>query len=140
MAKSILREAKVEVNGVDLSDHVQKVTITKKSDEQDVTAMGAKSKETLLGISDDQAMVTFYQDHAEGSVNRTLGPLQGSNTPFKVKITHSTGSISKTNPAWEIAESILPEFTPLDGQVGSAETTDVTFKPAGGQGLQELTS
>jgi len=140
MAKSILREAKVEVNGVDLSNHVQKVTVTKKADEQDVTAMGAKSKETLLGISDDMIQVTFYQDHAEGSVNRTLSPLQGSNTPFKIKVTHSSGSISKTNPAWEIEECILPEFTPLDGQVGSAETTDCSFKPAGGEGLKELTS
>lgn len=140
MAKSILREAKVEVNGVDLSDHVQKVTVTKKAEEQDVTAMGAKSKETLLGISDDQITVTFYQDHAEGSVNRTCSPLQGSNTPFKVKVTHASGAISKANPAWEIELAILPEFTPLDGQVGSAETTDCTFKPAGGEGLKELTS
>jgi hypothetical protein len=140
MAKSILRDAKVYVNGVDLSDHVQKATVTKKADEQDTTAMGAKSKETLLGISDDQIQVTFFQDHAEGSVNRTLAPLQGSNTTFTVKVVHSSGSVSKTNPGWEIDTAILPEFTPLDGQVGSAETTDCTFKPAGGEGLKELTS
>lgn len=139
MAKSILREAQVKVNGVDLTNHVQKATITKKAEEQDVTAMGAKSKETLLGISDDQIAVTFFQDHAEGSVNRTLAPLQGSNSPFKIEVTHASGLVSKTNPKWVINEAILPEFTPLDGTVGSAETTDVTFKPAGGEGLQEKT-
>lgn len=140
MAKSILKDAKVYVNGVDLSDHVQKVSVPKKADEQDVTAMGAKSKETLLGISDDSIQVTFYQDHAEGSVNRTLAPLQGSNSTFTVKVTHASGVISKTNPGWEIEQAILPEYTPIDGQVGSAETTDCTFKPAGGEGCKELTS
>jgi hypothetical protein len=140
MAKRILRDAQVTVNEVDLTDHVQKVTVNKKADEQDVTAMGAESKETLLGISDDSIAVTFYQDFAEGSVNSTLGPLQGSNEPFAVKVVSESGVVSKTNPGYEIEEAILPEFTPVDGQVGSASTTDVTFKPAGGEGLKELTA
>lgn len=136
----IIRDAKVTVNGVDLSDHVQKVTVTKKAEEQDVTAMGAVSKQTELGISDDMIQVTFYQDYKEGSVNRTLSPLQGSNTTFVVEVVPTSEAISKTNPGFEISEAILPEFVPVDGQVGSASTTDCTFKPAGGEGMKELTS
>jgi hypothetical protein len=52
MAKFVLTNASVSVNGVDLSDHVQSVTVETTRDDVEVTAMGATYKSYLGGLGD----------------------------------------------------------------------------------------
>ena len=86
MAKQILRDAYLSVNGVDLSDHVDTVALSEKWPSVDVTGMGSLFMERLLGIGDASAAVTFFNDYSSGEVHDTLHPLARSNTPFPIVI------------------------------------------------------
>jgi len=140
MSKFILKNAFIEVNGVNLSDHCSQVEIDDGADEVDVTSMGAANKETLLGIGDAQITATFFQDFAEGSVDGTLHSIYKSNTPFAVKVRPDSGAVGKTNPEYVMSESILPSYKALSGSVGAASTTDVAFKNAGSKGIERKTA
>jgi hypothetical protein len=139
MAKQIFRDVNLVVNGVDLTDHLQQVSVPVSADEQDVTAMGAKNKQTLLGIGDGEVTATLFQDFDDGSVDATLAPLQGENEPFEVLVTPKSGVISKNNPARRIKEAILPSFNGISGSVGQAGTADVAFKNVGNDGVERIT-
>jgi hypothetical protein len=139
MAKQIVRDVNLEVNGVDLTDHLQQISVPVSADEQDVTAMGAKNKQTLLGIGDGEVTATLFQDFDDGSVDATLSPLQGENEPFEVLVTPKSGVISKNNPARRMKEAILPAFNGITGSVGQAGTADVVFKNVGEDGVERLT-
>jgi len=139
MSKEIIRDVKIEVNGVDLSDHLQQIGTPKSADEQDVTAMGAKNKETLLGIGDGEITATFFQDYDDGSVDAVLAPLQGENEPFEVLVTPKSGVISKNNPARRIKEAILPSINAVSGAVNAVSMIDAVFKNAGQGGVERLT-
>lgn len=133
MAKKILTDVTLEVNGVELTENVQQISVPKSSDEVDVTAMGDEEKATLLGMSTGEVTATLFQDFDEGAVDATLDPLQGKNEPFPVVVKPTSGAISKTNPAYFMAAAILPAYNPINGAVGAASQTDCAFKNAGGK-------
>jgi activator of 2-hydroxyglutaryl-CoA dehydratase len=137
MAKTILRNASITVNGVDLSNHCSQVEVDTKFDEVDVTGYGANAKEILLGIGDGNISATFFQDFAAGSVDATLFPLAGSNTPFVVGVKGEKAVKSATNPEYKM-EAVLPDYKPLSGSVGAASTTQITFRNAAQAGIERL--
>lgn len=139
MAKTILRNATITVNGVDLSNHCSQVEIDEKYAEVDVTGFGANNQETRLGIGDGTISATVFQDFAAGSVDATLNALVGSNNPFTVKVKAENASKAATNPEW-VMEAVLPDYKPLSGAVGAASTTQVTFRNAAQTGIERLTS
>lgn len=127
MAKQILRDAYLSVNGVDLSDHVDTIALSEKWPNIDVTGMGAAFMERLLGIGDASATVNFFNDYATGEVHDTLHALAGSNTPFPIVIRPvKTGGVSATNPNITM-QCVLDAYDPVNGKVGAANMTSVTF-------------
>lgn len=128
MAKNILRNASLKVNGVLLSDHTKKVATNFKWDRVETSAMGSIYKNYLLGLADASITCDFYNDTAAGSVYATLQPLAGSNTPFEVEVIQdSTLSTSATNPRL-IMWSVLDGFDFVNGEVGQANMmSGVTF-------------
>lgn len=134
MAKHVLKDAQVVVNAVDLSDHVSAVTVETTRPEVDVTAMGADYMETMPGIPDATITVSFFNDYAAGEVYATLQPLSLTDTPFTVAVRPTTAAISATNPEMQMS-ALMYSFNPLGGDVGSANTTDVTFRNASQTGI-----
>ena len=134
MAKHVLKDAQVVINAVDLSDHVSSVTIESARPEVDVTSMGADFMETIAGIPDATITVSFFNDYAAGEVDATLWPLASSDTPFTVAIRPTTAAISATNPEYQMS-SLLFNYSPIAGDIGSANTTEVTFRNAAQTGL-----
>ncbi len=126
MAKHVLKNAALQVNSIDLSDHVRSVTVNSQYDEVDVTGMGDTSKKTALGLSDDSFEVEFFQDYAASEVDASLWPLLGG-SEFLVKVWPNGTVTSATNPSYS-ATCILPVYQPLAGDIGSANMTTVTFK------------
>jgi hypothetical protein len=140
MAKLIARDVKLVVDDVDLSNHVQDIDTPEKWTNVDVTGMGAKFMERLLGIGDFSVPVTFFQDYAAGSVHATLSQLAGSNTPFKVEITPvKSVAVSATNPRF-VFFAVLDGYTPVKGKVGDASTMQVTFYNAEQSGVSVYTT
>lgn len=139
MAKIVLKDAYVSVNGTVISDHVSEVTIETSRDEVDVTSMGDVSKETLAGIGDATITVTVFNDYAAGALDSVMFPLSSTNTPFTVEIRPTSASRGTSNPAYTIS-ALMFGYSPIAGGVGAASTTTLTFRNASQTGLQRLTA
>ena len=101
--------------------------------------MGATAKAYAKGLGDANITVTFLQDFAAGSVDATLYPLKAGNTTFTVGVRPVNASRSATNPEYQIT-ALLFGYNPLDGGIGEASSTDVTFRNASQAGMTRLTA
>lgn len=127
MGKIVLKDAKVIVNGVDLSDHVASVAVNLSQEDVDVTAMGAAGKQRLPGLKDESFEITWLSDWAAAKVDATLQPLYNNGTSHAVEVRPTSGARSATNPAY-LGTCYLMEYSPISGDVGSrgeAKTTHV---------------
>ncbi|HEY7730259.1 MAG TPA: hypothetical protein VH950_05075 [Gaiellaceae bacterium] len=134
MPKHVLRDCRVEVNSVVLSDHANAVTIEASRPEVEVTAMGSAFQEFTPGIPDGTITVTFLQDYDAAKVDATIWPLISSATPVNVNIRTTSGAISATNPEFQMS-ALVYSYSPISGDLGSPNTTEVTFRNASSTGI-----
>jgi hypothetical protein len=134
MAIFTLTDAYVVVNGVTLSDHANKVTVTDTRDEVDVTAFGATSKAIAKGLGDASISIDFFQDFAAGKVHATLQPLISSTTPVTIEVRPTSAARSTTNPA-AVMSGLLMGYNMLDGGVGEATKITAEFKNGAQAGI-----
>lgn len=125
MAAFVYKDARLEVNSVNLSDHVRQVTLQYEADEQDKTAMGDNSKKRLAGLKNWQITVEFNQDFAAANVDATLFSLVGA-AAFPIKLRPTTSAISATNPEYQ-GNAILTSYQPLGGSVGDIAVAPITL-------------
>ena len=135
MAAFTLTDALIIINGVTLSDHGNKVTITDTREEKDATAFGATSKSSLKGLGEASIVVGLYQDYAAGKTHATLLPLISSTTPVQVEVRATSAARSATSPGHVLATALLFDYTPLDASVGDVPMTTATFKNSGNAGM-----
>jgi hypothetical protein len=133
MAKLVLRDCYIEVDGVDFSDHVSSVEVTLSKDEIDTTNFGGSGRERAHGLKDDSFVLNFQQDFAASSVDATLFPLYDDETEFDVVVRATADAQGADNPTYT-GTCILLEYQPLAGDVGSLSETSVTF-PAQRDGI-----
>ena len=137
MAKQIIQFEKVKVNNVDLTDHIDTLILQEKWDDNDVSSLGAKAHEHLLGLADPTIQLDFFQDFDVSEVHATLGPLAGSNTAFPIEVTtDSRASVSATNPKFTI-QVLMPNYDILNGTIGKPSKTSITFVNASQDGIVE---
>lgn len=139
MAIYVGTNAQVLINGVDLSDHVHKVTTNDDRDKVDITAMGATNRTYTKGLGDGGCDVEFYQDFASAKVHQTLQPLIGSSTPFNVEVRPVNAARSATNPAF-LMSALLYSYPFIDNQVGDASMVTAHFDNASQTGVTYPTS
>lgn len=140
MAITVLTNAYVLVNGVDLSDHCSKVTTEDKRDSVDVTAMGATNKAVAKGLGDATIKLDFFQDFAAAKVHATLQPLIGSSSTVAVEVRPTNAARSATNPAILLAGALLMNYSGLDGKVGDASAISAEFQNGSAAGMTYPTS
>lgn len=134
MAKVILRDAFISVNGVTLSDHANEVSIDSEKDEHDTTGFGATSKEISLGLGDGSISMTFFQDFAAGSVDATLWPIHNGSTAVPIVVRPTSAAVSATNPQYTMT-GVLPNYSPVSGSVGEPSTIEANFRNASQAGI-----
>ena len=138
MAKFVLRNAFIQVNGVNLSDHCSSVTVESSADDVDLTSFGASAyREYAQGFKDATITATFFQDYGLASVHATLQPLYdaaGGGT-FAVYVKADSGTTNSTNPRMELITARMFSYNPLAGAVGDGSSMDVEFRNAGTAGL-----
>lgn len=120
----------VTVNAVDLTDHVQNIDTPKSADQHDITTFADRAHRFKLGLSNDGLSLNFWQDFDAAKVDATLGPLQGSNTPFPV-VVEIVGVKTLT------MQCLLPNYTPLSGAAGEPSATQCEFLCGDGEGWVE---
>jgi hypothetical protein len=141
MAIFVFTDAKVLVNGVDLSDHCSKVTCVDDRNAVDVTTMGSSYEQETKGLGKASITLDFFQDFAAAKVHATLQPLIASSTPVAVEVRPTSGARSATNPAFLLASALLFTYSGLDGSVGDAASMSAEFRNApAGTGMTYPTS
>lgn len=126
MAKFVLKDADVVVNGVNLSDHVASVEISTSADDVNLTAMGAQGVQRQAGLRDESIKIKWRQDFAAAKVDATLWPIYSGQTTVNVVVKPFSGAVSATNPSYT-GSCYLLDYIPLSGDVGSAADADSTF-------------
>jgi hypothetical protein len=125
MARLVLTNAYITVNGVNLSDHIASVTLTTNRDVVETTAFSSTAARTRIGgLADNSVTLEFHQDYATSSVEATIYPLLGSTTSVVVKPNGATTATD--NPSYTFS-ALVSEWTPLNGAVGELATASVTW-------------
>lgn len=127
MAVSVLKNASVTINSVDLSDHVESVVVTFAVDQLEITAMGMSGHRYDDGLQANQIVVNLYQDYAASETEATVYSLVGSTTTVVVK--PDNGAVSATNPSYTLSNTFLASHQPLgsSGRVGEMPMVQLTF-------------
>jgi len=126
VAQIVLTDASVEVNSVDLSDHVTQVVLNYEVDAVEVTAMSDGAHKFTGGLTNVSATIDFQQDFDAASVDATIEPLVGTTTTVIIKPTSS--AVGATNPSYTLTDTYVASHTPLNASVGDLSTTSVEFQ------------
>ena len=79
MAKLVLTNAVVKINGTDYSSNVNQVEIAVTADEIDTTAFSSSGWRTVTGgLKSGSTTLSFHNDYAAGALDSTLWPLFNS--------------------------------------------------------------
>ncbi len=135
MAKHVLYDVSLTVNGVDLSDHVESVSFVETTNGQAAAAMGDVNDYEMPGtlkLSDVTA--TFYQDYASAKVYATLHAACAARSTFNIVAKPTSSSASATNPQWTIP--VFVKSHPVLGATrGARHMTQVVFGIAGAHSI-----
>ena len=132
MARIVLTDAKVTINGVNLSDHIASITLNESADVVETTAFSSTAAKTrVAGLRDNSVTLEFHQDFASSSVEATInGSTSLVGTVTAIVVQPTSGSVSATNPSYSFS-ALVSEWTSLNGSVGELSTASVTWPISG---------
>ncbi len=125
MAKFVLKDAFLEVNSVDLSSHVESLTVNHGAETPERTSMSENTRTRLPGLIDWSIDVTFRQDFAAALVDVTLFALVGA-AAFTIEVRPTSAAASVTNPKYT-GNALLGSYNPIAGTVGDTANAPVTL-------------
>jgi hypothetical protein len=115
----------IKVATIDLSDHVQSVTLNRTFDELSVVAMGDSSAKAVKGLETSSITIDFLNDTASASVLPTLQAAFGT-TVTVVLLQDKTAAVSATNPLYTMS-CLVNNLTDINGAVGDISMQSVTW-------------
>jgi hypothetical protein len=119
----------VKVNSVDLSDHVNNITLNRNFDELETTAMGDSGHRYIKGLEASSVTIDFLNDTASASVLQTLQASWG--TQVTVVLLQNKGTaVSATNPLYTMTV-LLNGTTDINGATGDLSTQSITWNVCG---------
>jgi len=119
----------VKVNSVDLSDHVNNITLNRNFDELEVTAMGDSGHKFIKGLEASSITLDFLNDLATSSVLQTLQAAWGTNVTV-VLLQNKGTAVSATNPLYTMT-ALINGTTDINGATGDLSTQSVTWNVSG---------
>jgi hypothetical protein len=120
----VITNAAVTIGGVDLSQHITKVTLSSTRAEIETTTFGNSAKRRVGGLADNSVSIDFNNDYSGASVESTLYPLLGSTA--QVQVWPNGTTTGTANPKFTF-NVLVTEWPSLDAQVGELTTASVTF-------------
>jgi len=129
MAVFLNNKVGVKVNSVDLSDHVQSITLNRVFEELAVTAMGDSGQKFVKGLEASSVSIDFINDTASANVLATLQAAWGTNVTV-VLLQEKGTAVSATNPLYTMT-CLVNNITPINGAVGDLSTQSVTWNVSG---------
>ena len=115
MAKFVFTDGFFSINAVDLSDHVESITIIFGAETPDMTSMSDITRRRLPGLIDWTVDVGFRQDFAAASVDKTMFDLVGA-AAVAIEIRPTSAAVGPTNPKFT-GNVLVGQYNPLAGTV-----------------------
>ena len=125
MAVFLNNKVGLKINAVDLSDHVQSVTLNWAADELEITAMGDQSHRFVKGLESGTFTVSLLNDTAATSVLQTLNAAFG--TTVAVRLVQSKADTIGADNQLYTFDVLINNLTPVNGATGDIATQDLTF-------------
>jgi hypothetical protein len=130
MAKIVLKDAFVSVDGNDISDHVSQVTLGYEADAVEKTAMGALTHNNIGGTLKNWSVeAELHSNYAAAALDSILFPLVGTEVAVIVRADKTAG-VGASNPNYT-GQGIVTSYPPIGGAVGDLATSSVSIVPAG---------
>jgi len=129
MAKLVLTNANVSLNGTDITSNVAAVTVSTTAAEVPTTSFGSGGAVTRVsGLIDNSVTLSLHNDY--NAIDGLIFPLIGSTAVTMIVKPAGTAAASASSP--HLSFSVLcTEFTPVNGAVGELNTADVTWPISG---------
>lgn len=124
MAKIVLTEPYISLDGVDLSDHITSVALGTVYDLVEVTEMGNIAKKFVGGLENNTLALEIQQDFGIGEVESVIYPNRGLRINAIVRPVD--GPRSATNPEYTF-QVLVSEWAPLTGSIGNLATVSVSW-------------
>lgn len=130
-------DARVEINGVDLSDWVTNVTLPREFEALEDTAMGDTGRSRLAGLEDSTIGINFNQDFAASAVDATIAAALG--TVIVIKVRPTSAAIAATNPEY-VGSYLVNQYSPFGNGVGELATVNTSWPLSDPTGIARNTS
>jgi len=127
MPKQVFTDPFFSVDGVDLSDRVESLTLTYESEANDAASGGDATRGMLPGLKNWGIEVNFRQDYAAAKVDATLFAKLGTESALVLR--PATAVVSATNPQYT-GNGLLTSYTPLAGSVGAVIDAPASWVPS----------
>ena len=125
MAKLVLTNAVVKINGTDYSSNVNQVEIAVTADEIDTTAFSSTGWRTVTGgLKSGSVTLSFHNDFAAAGLDSTLWNL--FNTLATVVVLPNGTAASSSNPSYTFT-ALVNNVTPVSGAVGDLAVQNLTW-------------
>jgi hypothetical protein len=134
MAKYIIDDPVVTIDGDDHSDHFSSVEIEAEFEQVSVTAFGADFNEYLPGLGEATMTFEAFQDHAANELDQNMWPIFINKTPVVITVRPTSAAVSASNPKYSMT-GVLTTYAPISGAKGEASTTTLTFNNAAQTGI-----
>lgn len=125
MAKFVMKNATVTVNGTDISTHVAELSVEVRQPEVDTTAFGTGSRTYVSGIKEGTVTLSLHQDFAASSVNTVFNPLLGSYATVVASGTFGGTAVAGT------AVCYVNSVTPFGGAIGDLAVMNLSLPTNG---------
>jgi len=130
MAKYVVTDATLSINGEDVSSAVARAELSQTAAEVDVTDFGSGGNTELIGgLKSGSLSFDIHQDYGTGAVSTVLQDLVGTIGTFVV--TPNGATPSSENPQFT-ATALITTVTFVSGSVGDLATASYTFPTTGG--------
>ena len=125
MAKIVLTNAVVKINGTDFSPNVNQIELSLQSDEVDTTSFSATGWRTVTGgLKSGSVTLSLHNDFAAGAIDSVLFGLFNTSATFVV-IPNGT-AVTASNPSYNF-ECLVNSLQPISGSVGDLAVQSLTL-------------
>jgi hypothetical protein len=130
MAKFVVKDPIITINGGTVSANVAQVTIALEADDVETTSFGSGGvRERVGGLRSGTVSLDLHQDFGSAAIDAVIHPLLGNTAAIEVIPTAGT-AVSATNPKYAFS-ALVTEYSPLDSAVGDLATFSVSWPISG---------
>jgi len=129
MAKLVLTNVNVTLNGTDITSNVAACTLSTSAAEVPTTNFGSGGAVTrVAGLIDSSVTLSLHNDY--NAIDGLILPLVGSTAVTMIVKPAGTAAASATSPHFTFSV-LATEWSAVNGAVGELNTVDVTWPISG---------